>query len=72
METLGYVLIVVLLATEMYCGYSLRKILRSRSEQRTDERRAYYRRKAYKTIRERRKLKKARETLFNSITKGDS
>ena len=69
MMILGYILIAVLLGTEVWCGYRFRQIIRSRSEARTNARRAFYRAKAYKDIAERRTLKKRREMLFKSIVK---
>ena len=69
MEILGYCLVAILLSTEVWCGYRLRKIIRYRSEARTEARRAFYRARAYKDMNERWRLKKRRETLFKSIEK---
>ena len=72
-ETMYYLLadtlIIVLSSFLVYCGYKLRQELRERSEQRTDNRRAAYRVKAYKDIAERRTLKNSRETLWRTIRK---
>lgn len=69
MEILGYCLVAILLSTEVWCGYRLRQIIRYRSEERTEARRAFYRARAYKELAKRRTLKKRRETLFKSIEK---
>jgi hypothetical protein len=69
MEILGYCLVAILLSTEVWCGYRLRQIIRYRSEERTEARRAAFRAKAYKDMNERWRLKKRRETLFKSIEK---
>ncbi len=67
--TLGTILIAALLGTEVWCGYTLRQILRQRSEERTDNRRAFYRNVAYKDKAEARALKNARQALWRSIEK---
>lgn len=67
--TLGTILIAALLGTEVWCGYTLRQILRQRSEERTDARRARFRAKAYKNLNERWTLKKNRQKLWESIQK---
>ncbi|MGN0614924.1 hypothetical protein [Ruminococcus flavefaciens] len=54
---------------ELYCGVRLKRILRIRSEERTDNRRAYYRDKAYKTKAEARALKDARQELWRRLQK---
>lgn len=69
MMILAYILIAVLLSTEVWCGYQLRQILKNRSEERTEARKAVYRAKAYKDMNERWALKKSREMLFKSIVK---
>lgn len=70
MEILGYSLAAILCGVEVWCGHRLRQIIRYRSEARTDARRAMYRAKAYKDMNERWRLKKSRETLWNTIAKG--
>ena len=70
METLAYTLIIILLATEVYCAWWIKEYLREQSEKRTERRRAYYRKRAYKAKAEARKLKEARENIFRSINKG--
>ena len=69
MMILGYVLIAILLGTEVWCGYRLGQIIISRSEARTEARKAVYRARAYKDMNERWRLKKRREMLFKSIVK---
>ena len=54
---------------EICCAVRLRRILRIRSEERTDNRRAYYRDKAYKVKAEARALKDARQKLWRSLQK---
>lgn len=54
---------------ELYCGARLIRIFKKRSEERTDNRRAYYRDKAYKDLAERTALKNARQTLWRSLQK---
>lgn len=54
---------------EIYCGVWLKRILRTRSEERTENRRAYYRDKAYKTKAEARALKDARQELWRRLQK---
>lgn len=69
MEILGYCLVAILCGVEVWCGYRLRQIIRYRSEERTEARKAVYRAKAYKDMNERWALKKSREMLFKSIVK---
>ena len=69
METMAYTLIIILLATEVYCVWYIKEYLRERSEKRTERRRAYYRHRAYKDKAEKRTLKTNRETLFKAISK---
>lgn len=54
---------------EIYCGVRLKRILHIRSEERTDNRRAFYRAKAYKDLAERTALKNARQELWRSLQK---
>lgn len=67
--TLAYTLIVILSSLLVYCGYSLKRELKLRSEERTEARRAYFRTKAYKKLAYKQGLKKRRETLWNTIKK---
>ena len=69
MEILAYILICVLSGYEIYNAYRIRKILRQRSEERTEARRAFYRDKAYKDLAYRRGLKNSRQMLWRSIQK---
>lgn len=69
MMILGYILVVILLGTEVWCGYRLRIIIRSRSEARTEARKAVFRAKAYKDMNERWAVKKNRESLFKALMK---
>lgn len=62
-------LIVILSSILVYCGYSLRKELKQRSEERTNNRRAFYRDRAYKDLAEKRTLKNSRQALWNAIRK---
>ena len=57
------------LGLELYCGVRLRNILKARSDERTDNRRAFYRDKAYKAKAEARALKNARQALWRSLQK---
>jgi hypothetical protein len=70
MMILGGILITALLATEVYCGWYIREYLKERSEERTAARRAAYRHKAYTEMNKRYDLRKSREALWNTITKG--
>ena len=54
---------------ELYCGVLMKKILKARSDERTDNRRAAFRAKAYKDLAERTALKNARQTLWRSLQK---
>lgn len=66
---LAYTLIVVLCSFLVYCGYSLKRELKHRSEERTNNRRAFYRDKAYKDLAEKRTLKNSRQALWNALRK---
>ncbi len=57
------------LGLELYCGVLMKKILKARSDERTDSRRAAYRAKAYKDLAERTALKNARQALWRSLRK---
>lgn len=70
MLILAGILITTLLATEVYCGWYIREYLKERSEQRTAARRAAYRHKAYMEMNKRYDLRKSREALWNTISKG--
>jgi hypothetical protein len=74
MVVLGIVLIVILSAVEAGCLIIMtirtRNYLRERSEERTAARRAAYRHKAYTEMNKRYGLRKSREALWNTITKG--
>lgn len=70
-ETLGAALIIILLSIQAFCLIKVVKYLKIRSEQKTNERRAFYRRKAYKEMYERCDIKKSREVLWNIISKGE-
>ena len=54
---------------EIYCGAQLIDIIKQRSKERTDNRRAFYRNVAYKTKAEARALKNARQELWRSLQK---
>ena len=54
---------------EIYCGAQLIDIIKQRSEERTDARRAFYRDRAYKYLTEQRALKNNRQKLWRSIQK---
>lgn len=69
METLGCILILILSAYIAYNINRIKVILRDRSEERTDSRRAFYRARAYKNLAYKRGLKNNRETLFKAISK---
>lgn len=68
-ETLGAALIIILLSIQAFCLIMVVKYLKSRSEQKTAERREFYRRRAYKEMNARCDLKKSREVLWNMISK---
>ena len=57
------------IGVEIYCGAQLIDILKQCSEERTNNRRAFYRNVAYKTKAEARALKNARQALWRSIEK---
>ena len=67
-NALAIVIISALLGVQVWCGYTLRKILHQRSDERTDARRAAYRDKAYNDIAEIRRLKNNRQELWESIS----
>lgn len=69
MLILAYSLIAILCGVEVYCGYALKNELKTRSEARSEARKAVYRARAYNDMETRWRLKKRRETLFRSITK---
>ena len=54
---------------EIYCGAQLIDIIKQRSKERTDARRAFYRDRAYKYLTEQRALKNNRQKLWRSIQK---
>ena len=67
-DALAIVIISALLGVQVWCGYTLRKILHQRSDERTDARRAHYRHKAYNDIAEIRRLKNNRQELWERIS----
>lgn len=67
-DALAIVIISALLGVQVWCGYTLRKILHQRSDERTDARRAAYRDKAYNDIAEIRRLKNNRQELWERIS----
>lgn len=69
MEALGYTLILILTLYIAYNIHRIKIILRERSEERTDNRRAFYRARAYKDLAYKRGVKNNRETLFKAISK---
>lgn len=69
MEALGYTLILILTLYIAYNIHRIKIILRERSEERTDNRRAFYRARAYKDLAYKRGLKNNREMLFKAISK---
>lgn len=66
---LHYAAIVVLEAYIIYSEVRLWMILKRRSDIRTNNRRAFYRVKAYKELDERTALKNARQALWRSVRK---
>lgn len=69
METLGMTLILILSGYEAYNITRLTRIFKQRSEERTDERRAFFRAQAYKDLAYKKGLKNNREMLFKAISK---
>ena len=57
------------IGVEIYCGARLIDILKQCSEERTNNRRAFYRNVAYKTKAEARAIKNARQELWRSLQK---
>lgn len=68
-ETLKAILVIFLLSVQAICLIRVVEYLEDRSEQKTAERRDFYRRKAYREMNERCDLKKSREKLWNMISK---
>jgi hypothetical protein len=66
---LADVLIALLLAIEVYCGYQLKKELKKRSEERTEARRAATRPSAYKAVHESWAVYRNRNDLWEKIEK---
>jgi hypothetical protein len=66
---LADVLIALLLAIEVYCGYQLKKELKKRSDERTDARRAATRPRAYKAVHESWTVYRNRNDLWEKIEK---
>lgn len=71
MNTLAAILIVILLLILAHCIVWLIQDGKERSEQRTSDRRAYYRLKAYKDKAKQRALKKARQMLWEDIRRSE-
>ena len=69
MEALAYTLIAILAAYLCHNVREIRRILKERSEERTDNRRAFFRARAYKDLANKRQLKNNREMLFKAISK---
>ena len=57
------------IGVEIYCGARLIDILKQCSEERTNNRRAFYRNVAYETKAEARAIKNARQELWKSLQK---
>lgn len=70
METLGVILIIILLVFEVSCWVKIYRIIQYRSEERTRKRRAFFRHKAYKRKAMERSLKKARQTVWEDLISG--
>lgn len=68
-NVLGAALIGILSGVDIYCIGYICGYLHDRSRERTDERRAHYRAKAYKAVNERRALKENRQKLWRSVRK---
>lgn len=66
---LADVLIVLLLAIEVYCGYQLKKELKKRSEERTEARRAATRPRIYQKVHESWAVYRNRNDLWEKIEK---
>jgi hypothetical protein len=66
---LADVLIALLLAIEVYCGYALRQELRQRSEERTEARRAATRPRIYQKVHESWAVYRNRNDLWEKIEK---
>ena len=72
-ETMYYlladILIALLLAVEVYCGYQLKKELKKRSEERTEARRAATRPGIYQKVHESWTVYRNRNDLWENIKK---
>ena len=66
---LADVLIALLLAIEVYCGYQLKKELKKRSEERTEARRAATRPRIYQEVHESWTVYRNRNELWDNIKK---
>lgn len=69
LETFGAVYVIILLSVQAFCLVRVVGYLKDRSEQKTAERRAFYRHRAYKEMNDRYDLKKSREKLWSMISK---
>lgn len=69
MEILAYILIAILLGVEVWCGYSLRQIIRCRSEERTEQRREAFRPASYKKVHDEWTVLRNRRSLWDNINK---
>lgn len=66
---LADVLIALLLAIEVYCGYQLKKELKKRSDERTEARRAATRPRIYQEVHESWTVYRNRNDLWEKIEK---
>ena len=66
---LADVLIAMLLAIEVYCGYQLKKELKKRSDERTEARRAATRPRIYREVHENWTVYRNRNDLWEKIEK---
>ena len=66
---LADILIALLLAVEVYCGYQLKKELKKRSDERTEARRAATRPRIYQEVHESWTVYRNRNDLWEKIEK---
>lgn len=66
---LADILIALLLAIEVYCGYQLKKELKKRSDERTDARRAASRPRIYREVHDSWTVYRNRKDIWEQIKK---
>lgn len=69
METAAFILISILIGTEVYCFTAICDYFKQKSADKTDERREKYRRKAYQEKDESYRIAQNKEILWRMIEK---